>query len=148
MAKTADDQFVNCIPLPAMASSVPTARMHTRALMAKWHLTHVVDDAELIVSEIVTNAIRATNIIPSQARYTELYDRMEVVCLYLYLLTPELVIEVWDPKREPPRRHDATLDDEGGRGLFLVESLSQRWGIRWPPTGGKIVWAGLALGAT
>lgn len=145
MAETPQDQFVSCIPLPAMASSIATARMHTRLLMNKWHLLSVVDDAELVVSEIVTNAIKATNIIPPQARYPDLYDRMEVVCLCFYRHATELVIEVWDPKREPPQRRDVTLDDEGGRGLFLVEALSKRWGTRWPPTGGKFVWALLSL---
>ncbi|MEU4234722.1 ATP-binding protein [Nonomuraea sp. NPDC026600] len=145
MAKTAQDQFVSCIPLPAMASSVATARMHTRLLMSKWHLLPVVDDAELVVSEIVTNAIKATNIIPPQTRYPDLYDRMEVVCLCFYQLAGELVVEVWDPKREPPQCRDVTLDDEGGRGLVLVEALSKRWGTRWPPTGGKVVWASLPL---
>ncbi|MFL6052418.1 MAG: ATP-binding protein [Actinoallomurus sp.] len=33
--------------------------------------------------------------------------------------------------------------DEGGRGLLLVEALAERWGYRWPVTGGKVVWCGL-----
>ena len=137
------DQFVSCVPFPAMVSSICTARMHTRDLMEKWDLMVMVDDAELIVSEMMTNAIKATNAIPPEARYPELYDRLEVVCLCLYLLDEELEIDVWDPRPEPPTRREAMPDDEGGRGLLLVEALSRRWGIRWPSSGGKIVWARL-----
>lgn len=133
--------YVSCVALPAMTSSVATARVHTRALMEKWDLMAVVDDAEVVVSEIVTNAIKATNAIPEPASYPDLYDRLEVVCLCVYLDGGDLVIEVWDPKYESPERRDVDLYDEGGRGLWLVESLSREWGTRWPPTGGKIVWA-------
>ncbi|MGN9844816.1 ATP-binding protein [Nonomuraea sp. H19] len=128
-----------------MASSVATARLHTRLLMEKWRLMAVVDDAELVVSELVTNAIRAANVIPLQARYPEIHDRMEVVCLRLYSLASEVLIEVWDRKNEPPTRHECTPDDEGGRGLFLVEHLSIQWGTRYPQFGGKIVWSRLAV---
>ncbi|MEV5414446.1 ATP-binding protein [Thermopolyspora sp. NPDC052614] len=137
-------RFTSCIALPAMASSVGTARMYTRHLMEKWNLMAVVDDAELVVSEIVTNAIKAANLIPPQARYPELYDRLEVVCLCLRALENELLIEVWDANQESPERREVTLDEEGGRGLFLVESLCTQWGVR-PLIGGKIVWATIGL---
>jgi hypothetical protein len=145
MSQPVKNPFVSSISLPAMASSVATARLHTRLLMDRWRLRAAVDDAELVVSEMVTNAIKATNVIPPQARYPQLYDCLEVVCLGLSLLNSGLLIEVWDPKQEPPRRREVTLDDEGGRGLLLVESLASRWGTRWPPTGGKVVWALLTI---
>ena len=85
----------------------------------------MVDDAELIVSEIVTNAIKATTMISPEARYPELYDRMEIVCLCFHRYATDLVIEVWDPRHEPPRRREMSLDDENGRGLFLVERIRQ-----------------------
>ncbi|MFI0421089.1 ATP-binding protein [Spongiactinospora sp. 9N601] len=122
-----------------------TARMHTNDLLREWCLLHVAEDAELIVSEIVTNAIKATNIIPPQARYPELYDRLEVICLSLYQYAGELLIEVWDPRREEPEITPHTLDEEGGRGLQIVASLATRWGTRWPITGGKVVWASLTI---
>lgn len=140
-------QYVSCVALPARAASVATARMHTRALMEKWNLMALVDDAEVVVSEIVTNAIKATNAMPGGASHPELYDRLEVVCLCVFLDGEDLVVEVWDPKYETPERREVALYDEGGRGLWLVESLSRRWGTRWPPTGGKIVWARLACPA-
>ncbi|MEV5413035.1 ATP-binding protein [Thermopolyspora sp. NPDC052614] len=127
-----------------MAASVATARMHTRTVLEGWRLHSLLDDAVLVVSEIVSNAIKATNAIPSQARYPELYDRLEVICLCLYLYGDEVQIEVWDRKQGAPELREAALEDEGGRGLWLVESLSRAWGIRWAVTGGKVVWARVA----
>ncbi len=136
--------FVGCIALPAMATSVQTARMHTRDLMEKWDLMSIVDDAELVVSELVTNAVKATNAIPPNARYPELYDRLEVICLCLYADGADVLIEIWDPKPELPAPRRGTLDEEGGRGLWLVASLCRSWGTRHPSTGGKTVWARLS----
>jgi anti-sigma regulatory factor (Ser/Thr protein kinase) len=126
-----------------MAVSVGTARMHTRELLEKWGLMELVDDAEVVACELVTNSIKATNALSSGARSPELYDRLEVVCLCLYRFPDGLLIEAWDPRPEPPVRREAGGEDEGGRGLLLVEALSKEWGTRWPATGGKIVWARL-----
>jgi two-component sensor histidine kinase len=52
-----------------------------------------------------------------------------------------VVMEVWDAERTPPRRIEP--HDDGGRGLMLVEALTQGWGYRWPLTDGKIVWCRL-----
>ena len=146
-ARSLSDRFVRCLALPAMASSVGTARMHTRDVLHDWHLTALTDNAVLIVSELVTNAIRAINIVPPQASYSELYDQLEVVCLCLWLFERELLIEVWDRTQERPVRRESALDEEGGRGLFLVESLCEQWGMR-PGIGGKVVWVTLRIEAT
>lgn len=141
------ERFVRCVALPAMASSVGTARMHTRDVLRDWELGAMADDAELVVSELVTNAIRASNAVPEQASYPELYDRLEVVCLCLWLFEAELLIEVWDRRRSLPSRRESTLDEEGGRGLFLVESLCGQWGTR-STVEGKVVWATMATERT
>ena len=139
-----NDRFVSCVALPAMTSSVTTARRHTRTLLEEWGLLVVVDDAEVVVSEMVTNAIKATNLLPGSASCPDQCDRLEVVCLCLCLDGGDLVIEVWDPRYEAPKRRDVDLYDEGGRGLWLIGALSGDWGVRWPPTGGKTVWARLS----
>ena len=141
MTQTVRSSFASCIALPAMARSISTARLYTRDRLQTWRLMAMTETTELVVSELVTNAIKATNEIPPNARYPELYDRLEVVCLCLQLLANDVLVEVWDPKQEPPQPRTVTLDDEGGRGLFLVESLAKHWGTRWPRTGGKVVWA-------
>lgn len=146
-AQGGGDEHTSCVALPAMASSVTTARAHARALLAKWGLPALADDVELIVSELVTNAIKATDAVSPHAPYPELYDRLEVICLCVYLRTGEVLVEVWDPRQEPPRPRTASPEDEGGRGLLLVESLAAAWGTRWPKTGGKIVYAVVPLTA-
>lgn len=142
---TLDDHYRSCIALPATPASVATARIHTRALLTRWNLPTAIDDAVLVVAELLTNAIKATAPTPPQPTYPALYDHLEVVCLSLYHLPGELLIEVWDPKREPPLPRTATPDDESGRGLLLVDSLTLAWGTHWPPLTGKTIWATLTL---
>ncbi|MEV5411534.1 ATP-binding protein [Thermopolyspora sp. NPDC052614] len=142
---TLHDRYRSCIALPAIPTSVATARIHTRDLLTRWHLPTAIDDAVLVVAELLTNAIKATASIPPQATYPDLYDHLEVVCLSLYHLPGELLIEVWDPNREPPLPRTATPDEETGRGLLLVNSLTLAWGTHWPPLGGKTIWATLTL---
>ncbi|MFC0862244.1 ATP-binding protein [Sphaerimonospora cavernae] len=69
---------------------------------------------------------------------------MKPICLCLYRNSSSTVIEVWDESRTPPRMRVPGDDEEGGRGLWLVETYAKAWGFRWPRTGGKIVWAELA----
>ena len=124
-------RFVSCVALPAMTSSVATARLHTRTLMEKWEVPAVVDDAEVVVSEILTNAIKATTSLPGDAGPPS--DRPEHVCLCLFLDDGELVVEVWDPRYETPERRDVDLYDEGGRGLWLLSSPSAAIGASAGP---------------
>jgi len=139
-----NDHRMGCVALPAMAASVATARMYIRHLMEKWNRMAVVDEAELVVSEIVTNAIKAATLLHPKASYPELYDKLEVVRLTVWLLRDEVLIEVWDRSDKKPKRQEVSLDEEGGRGLFLVESVCTAWGTRPEPSGGKVVWARIA----
>jgi anti-sigma regulatory factor (Ser/Thr protein kinase) len=119
------------LELGALAGAVPCARLHTRHILWEWGMTALRDDAELLVSELVTNAVQASQsmewIFPVRLRL--LSDREKVM------------IVVWDANPKPPVRTDAGEDDETGRGLILVDAISQRWD--WndtPDTGGKAVW--------
>jgi anti-sigma regulatory factor (Ser/Thr protein kinase) len=113
--------------------------------LCRHNLSRLADDAELIVSEIATNAIKATaNVVPPQ-RNSEVYDQAGLIRVCLRMLPTELRIEVWDSGIVAPRRREAQPDEEGGRGLFLVDLLTTTWGTIWPPTGGKIVYASIAL---
>jgi serine phosphatase RsbU (regulator of sigma subunit)/anti-sigma regulatory factor (Ser/Thr protein kinase) len=105
-------------------AAVPTARHLVARQLSEWGLENLVTTAELIVSELVTNAIRHCDG-PSRLR---LIQHQVLTC------------EVSDTNTSHPRpRHPRTLD-ENGRGLFLVAQLSRRWGSR-PATDGKVVWA-------
>ena len=119
-------------PLP---SAVPSARLHARHVFREWGHAGIAPDGEIIVSELVTNAIAASLRIAAEAGpppvRLRLTDRPRGV-----------QVEVWDAlDRMPQRAPDPAPDAEGGRGLVLVEALSTRWGAYPAAGGGKVVWA-------
>ncbi|WP_053660642.1 SpoIIE family protein phosphatase [Streptomyces sp. MMG1121] len=114
--------------LPREPRSVGRAREYARTQLVDWDLEALVDTAELLVSELVTNALR----------YGEGEIRLRL------LLDRTLVCEVWDSGLVQPRRRRARDTDEGGRGLQLVGLLSAAWGSRRTPRG-KTVWFELPL---
>lgn len=103
------------------------ARRLARRALARWGLEELSDSVELLVSEVVTNAVR----------YAE-----RPVTLRL-LRTDVLRCEVGDDSPQLPRQRRARDTDEGGRGLFLVNRLARRWGATRLSTG-KVVWFELA----
>ncbi|MET8745714.1 SpoIIE family protein phosphatase [Streptomyces sp. NPDC004728] len=114
--------------LPREPRSVGRARELARGRLLEWGLDDLVDTTELLVSELVTNALRYGE---GETRLRLLRDRT-------------LVCEVWDAGLVQPRRRRARDTDEGGRGLQLVGLLSVAWGSRRTPRG-KTVWFELAL---
>ncbi|WP_137993607.1 SpoIIE family protein phosphatase [Streptomyces vilmorinianum] len=99
------------------------ARRLARRALARWDLEELTDSVELLISEVVTNAVR----------YAE-----RPVTLRL-LKTDVLRCEVGDDSPQLPRQRRARDTDEGGRGLFLVNRLARRWGAT-RLSGGKVVW--------
>ncbi|MFF8725178.1 SpoIIE family protein phosphatase [Streptomyces sp. NPDC015171] len=114
--------------LPREPRSVGRAREYARGQLLSWGLEPLIDTTELLVSELVTNALR----------YGEGDIRLRL------LLDRTLVCEVWDSGLVQPRRRRARDTDEGGRGLQLVGLLSAAWGSRRTPRG-KTVWFELPL---
>ncbi|MFJ9669298.1 ATP-binding protein [Streptomyces sp. MPA0124] len=118
---------------PAAPDAVRTARSLVRHTLREWELDSVVDVAALLVSELVTNALRhATG--PIGVRVVRGPAGAAGI----------LLVEVSDPLPDPPRERVARPDDEDGRGLQLVASATRRWGTR-PGEAGKTVWFELAL---
>ncbi|MFE1175445.1 SpoIIE family protein phosphatase [Streptomyces sp. NPDC058773] len=99
------------------------ARQLTRRALHRWGLGSMLDATELMVSEVVTNAVRYAS---------------RPIALRL-LRTDLLRCEVGDDSPQLPRMRCARAGDEGGRGLFLVDQLAQRWGATMLSTG-KVVW--------
>ena len=100
------------------------------------------DTAELLVSEIITNAVRASAPIVRQRRETGQAPRAQPLRFWLTSDRRSVLIQVWDGDHHHPVRQDAGPDAEAGRGLLLVETLSAQWGCYAPDgQGGKIVWA-------
>src|SRR5487761_1312577 len=112
--------------------SVKAAREFTRATLRVWGMTAVADDAELVVSELVTNALRHAAAGPGGD---------PVIRLRLLAHAPYLMCMVSDPSREIPLRRESGPEDPTGRGLLVIESCSSRWGWHLLDEGGKVVWA-------
>ena len=124
------------LELAALPSAVPCARGHVRAVALEWGLQELADTAELLVSELVTNAI--------QASATLRTAQTPVVRVWITSDGSSMVIHVWDASAAMPIRQALTaVDDEGGRGLLLVETLSKDWGT-YRKAAGKVVWVMIA----
>ena len=127
------------LELGALPGAVPCARLHTRHVLWEWRLAALGESAELLVSELVTNATQAS-------RGAGPYG---TVRLSLRADRQRLLILVWDENERPPSRTQADPDAESGRGLLLVDSVADRWDWYFPPQeegGGKVVWALLQVG--
>jgi anti-sigma regulatory factor (Ser/Thr protein kinase) len=134
------DQPAAACALGAGLASVGISRSFTRMTLRRWGLAGLCDQAELVVSELVTNAIRHGLV--SARRIIGEYP----VGLRLLAQDPFVTCMVTDPGRQMPIRNVADPFAESGRGLQVVESCSLRWG--WQPLeeGGKVVWALLEQG--
>lgn len=110
--------------VPADPAAVSEIRAEVTRQLADWDLEELTFTTELILSELVTNAIR--------------YGRGPIGVRLLR--GRALICEVSDGTTTSPHLRYAASTDEGGRGLFLVAQLSDRWGTRYTPTG-KIIWA-------
>ncbi|MFF4101592.1 SpoIIE family protein phosphatase [Streptomyces sp. NPDC001903] len=114
--------------VPPDPAAVSRVRGAGSAQLAAWGLEDIAFTAELILSELITNAIRYGN---TPIRVRMLRDR-------------SLICEVSDGSSTSPHLRYAATTDEGGRGLFLVAQYAERWGTRYTERG-KVIWAELPL---
>ncbi|WP_189537789.1 ATP-binding protein [Streptomyces roseolilacinus] len=127
--------------LPARYEAVRGARQFTSTTLTQWNLCDRFDDVALVVSELVTNALR--HALPADTPREHQLD--PPVRLHLMRWAGRLVCAVRDPSPDTPaaRTSGEDFSAESGRGLFLVESFSDSWG--WHPLAGalhgKVVWA-------
>ncbi|GGT36712.1 histidine kinase [Streptomyces chromofuscus] len=110
--------------VPSDPAAVAEVRASVTRRLTEWGLEELTFTTELILSELVTNAIRYGG---TPIRVRVLRDR-------------SLICEVFDGSSTAPHLRYAAMTDEGGRGLFLVAQLAERWGTRYLP-GGKVIWA-------
>ena len=114
-------------------ASVPTVRSHVHATLTSWKLGELADDAALIVGELAANAVKHAKGI---GEFFEVGLRRR---------DGVLIVEVSDSYQwQMPEKRDAGPDDLDGRGLVIVEFLSDNWGVR-PREFGKTVWAQLPI---
>lgn len=123
--------FLELAPLPG---AVPCARLHAINVLREWGLRDLADDAALIISELMTNAITASAALPARP----------AVLLHLIAGERSVRVEVHDHSPLEPVPGDAGADAESGRGLVVVAAPSINCGAEYAGYGGKIVWAELA----
>ena len=126
--RTLDAQHVATWDLAHGPASVAQARELAAEQLAAWGVAEAAFTMELVVSELVTNAVRYGDA-PIQLRL---------------IREDALICEVSDGSSTAPHLRRARTMDEGGRGLFIVAQLTERWGTRHGP-GGKTIWAELPL---
>src|SRR5712691_12955204 len=123
------------LELGALSGAVPCARLRTQALLREWGLRELTDVTELLVAEIITNAVVTTtkHQLDTPVRWRLSSNHAQVL------------IEVWDGDVTPPPAPSPNAPPptvESGRGLLIVDTLSARWSwysLRSMP--GKVVWA-------
>ncbi len=111
------------LELPADPAAVAGARAAVSEQLTEWGLEELAFTTELILSELITNAIRHAS---GPVRVRLLHDRY-------------LICEVSDNSSTSPHLRHAAHTDEGGRGLFLVAQFAERWGTRYTKQG-KVIW--------
>ncbi|WP_406136645.1 SpoIIE family protein phosphatase [Streptomyces sp. NBC_01089] len=119
-----DPQSVADWEMDADPAAVATVRSEAARRLSEWGLDEIAFNTELILSELLTNAVR--------------YGTAPIRVRILHSGT--LTCEVADNSSTSPHLKRAAEMDEGGRGLYLVAQFAERWGTRYPPRG-KIIWA-------
>jgi len=119
------------LTLAARASAPRWARALMRDTLTSWGFGDYVETAELLASELVTNAVEAMS------------GKGTAVVVVRVSADDRVLLEVWDPDPRPPVLVHVGPDAESGRGLVLIEGLAKDWGHYTDPCGGKIVWCEL-----
>jgi anti-sigma regulatory factor (Ser/Thr protein kinase) len=137
------------LALGALPSSPFWARRYTRRFLdsCQGMTESTADTAELLVSELVTNAVRFSGDPARPLRYSERASA-GLISLSLRHFREGLLIEVFDTDANPPVLSDPDLFAENGRGLMLVDTMAKQWSYFFPPGGGKVVYCFLEIALT
>ena len=138
VAPTPSHGSLRHVRLAALPSAVPWARRIVRHMLREWQLETLSDPVLLLVSELVTNAVKATGgqIADNQS--------LPMIGLTIRLTDASVLTEVWDASQALPVLQEADLTGERGRGLVLVDFLADSWG-HFGADGGKVVWCAVAI---
>ena len=150
-ARLAQWPLQSWLELGALPGAVPCARLHARLVLTEWGQASLGDSVELVVSELMTNALRASTDTAAGRPYYGPDGRQQPLGLRLASDWRQVLVEVWDGVTAPPVPGQVSHDGETGRGLVMVEAVSSRWGYYYParqPQGIapderaiKVVWA-------
>ncbi len=136
---------VSFLTLAAVPAAVEYSRELVRLGLNRWGLASLAADAQLVVSELATNAIQAAGRTGADATWNDVGGDAAAFHVRLLLFGASIVIEVWDADPAPPVAQRVTGEVEGGRGLMIVAALSANWDWCPAPQGGKVVWAECAI---
>jgi anti-sigma regulatory factor (Ser/Thr protein kinase) len=134
------------LALVALPTSPFWARRYTRVFLdsCRGMSEGTAETAELLVSELVTNAVRFVGNPGRALRYSERANA-SLIWLSIRHFREGLLIEVYDTGSNPPVLTLADDYAENGRGLLLVDSLSKEWSYFFPTGGGKVVYCFLEI---
>lgn len=128
-------------------NAVALARLHTADVLSGWSVSsHAVETAQLLVSELATNAVRHTEDGEVSTRPASWQGGVQTFELLLEAEPDAVRVSVWDRDARPPVLKEVGVDATGGRGVFIVAVMSRAWGC-YPARNapGKVVWAEIAL---
>ena len=137
---------VGTLALVALPTSPFWARRYTRLFLSSCQgmSEETAETAELLVSELVTNAVRFAGDPARALRYSERANA-SLISLSIRHFRDGLLIEVYDTDSNPPIQSHADQYAENGRGLMLVDVLSKEWSYFFPAGGGKVVYCFLEM---
>jgi anti-sigma regulatory factor (Ser/Thr protein kinase) len=124
--------------LGALPTAASCGRLHAKNVVWEWGLGYLSDTIELLVSELLTNALRASESIAG--------PDIPPIRLRLFSDRTVVLLEVWDHNPDDPQPRDVDAESESGRGFSVIEALSSRWGFRRLSYSLKVVWCELLIG--
>jgi anti-sigma regulatory factor (Ser/Thr protein kinase) len=127
---------VSFLELAALPTAVSCGRLHARNVLWEWKLGHLTEDTELLVSELLTNAVKAS----------WLPNGVGLMALRILADSQRLVIEVWDHNPGDPKPRQADPESEGGRGFAVIQAIAHRWRYQRVSASLKVVWCELLIG--
>jgi anti-sigma regulatory factor (Ser/Thr protein kinase) len=129
---------VSFLELAALPTAVSCARLHARHVLWEWRLGQIAEDSELLVSELLSNAVKASWSAHGPG----------LVALRLLADYERLLIEVWDHNPGDPQPRQADCESESGRGFTVIEAISHQWGYERVSASLKVVWCELLIGGS
>jgi hypothetical protein len=140
--------FTGLGPVGALPTAARLARAFTRTIVTHWGMACLVEDCELVISELVANVVQAAASIDGMPRHDE-HGVLPMLCVRLLSDGVLLRVEVWDnlpPALGVPEQRRPDKNAESGRGLGIVGEVSLDWGWEFMPCRGqghdaKRVWA-------
>jgi anti-sigma regulatory factor (Ser/Thr protein kinase) len=130
-----DWPLISQLELGPLPTAIGCGRDHARLVLSEWGLDHLVDDVVLLVSELLTNSLKASWALKTPTP----------IVLRLLANDRQLIIEAWDQWVEGFELRRGNPDSDHGRGLTVVATLSQRWGVGRISEHYKVVWAELVV---